>query len=96
MTNEIAIVLIKNVKKFITSKNACQIKIDDHIKALDMAIEALSTNRPTGKWVKAVKHGVLSFADVYAECDQCHKVTFNGWNMDYCPNCGAYMKGESK
>ena len=45
----------------------------------------------TGKWVKAEKHGVLSYTDVYAMCDQCHKVKFNGWGMNYCPSCGARM-----
>ena len=60
--------------------------------ALDVAIEALSEPK-TGEWIKAVDDGVWSFTDAYAECDQCHKVTFNGWNSNYCPNCGARMNG---
>lgn len=48
----------------------------------------------TGKWIKAADDGVWSYADVYAECNKCHQVIFNGWNMKYCPNCGKYMKGE--
>ena len=46
-----------------------------------------------GKWIKAADDGVWSYADVYAECNKCHNVTFNGWNMNYCPNCGKYMRG---
>ena len=49
-----------------------------------------------GKWIKATDDGVWSYADAYAECDQCHKVIFNGWSMNYCPNCGAKMDGERK
>lgn len=47
-----------------------------------------------GKWTKATDDGVWSYADVYAECDQCHKVIFNGWNMNFCPNCGTRMDGK--
>lgn len=49
-----------------------------------------------GKWVKATDDGVWSYADAYAECDQCHKVTFNGWGMSFCPNCGAKMNGKEQ
>lgn len=63
---------------------------------------ALLDNLPTadiepvrhGKWLKAANDGVWSFTDAYAECDQCHKVTFNGWNMNFCPNCGTRMDGK--
>ena len=59
------------------------------------AIKSLPSAEPkTGKWVEAVKDGVLSYTDVYAMCDQCHKVKFNGWGMNYCPNCGARMVRE--
>ena len=51
-------------------------------------------DRPTGEWVEVVKDGVLSCTDAYAMCDQCHKVKFNGWGMNFCPNCGARMRGE--
>jgi len=47
-----------------------------------------------GKWMETADDGVWSYSDAYAECDQCHKVTFNGWGMNYCPNCGARMNEE--
>lgn len=75
-------------------KDVPHINDDKWIEAIDMAIEALK--RPQAEWVKAVDDGIWSFTDAYAECDQCHKVTFNGWNMNYCPNCGADMRGEGK
>ena len=58
------------------------------------AIRALpSADRPQGEWIKVKNDGVWSYAEAYAECDQCHKVIFNGWKMNFCPNCGARMKG---
>ena len=59
-------------------------------EALDMAIESLSADRPNGEWV-IVNKGL----DIYI-CDQCGEVEqiqrIPIW--DYCPNCGAKIKGE--
>ena len=60
-------------------------------EALDMAIEALSAER-TGEWIDKGE---------YAECSVCgeHSGTqFDGvepipLKTNYCPNCGAIMKG---
>jgi len=64
-------------------------------KSLDMAIEALSAEayRPSGEWIDIDNYYRL------ATCSHCHKVTmFEKWGehikqYDYCPNCGAIMKG---
>ena len=51
--------------------------------------------RKTGKWGEAHRRGVLTYADIYAECSACHsEPVFNGWEMRYCPNCGAKMEEE--
>ena len=42
-----------------------------------------------GEWVKAKPKGVISYADAYAECTQCGEVSYFGWSMKWCPNCGA-------
>ena len=52
-----------------------------------------------GQWIKAVltyesNDNIWIYSDTSAECDQCHKVIFDGWGMNYCPNCGAKMDGE--
>lgn len=65
-------------------------------KALSMAIEALE-DRPTGKWI----NGGSTNGIYYKKCNQCFAVideTFFAYDFDvnYCPNCGAYMKGENK
>lgn len=61
------------------------------VEAFNMAIEALSAER-TGEWIDKGE---------YAECSMCgaHSGTqFDGvepipLKTDYCPNCGARMKG---
>ena len=58
--------------------------------------ELPSAEPKIGKWIEAVKDGVWSYSDYFARCDQCHKVKFNGWGMNYCPNCGAKMRGEEE
>lgn len=87
MNREEALEILNGCKLWIAKD--CELR-----EALDMAIEALSAEQKTGEWVKAVDDGVWSFTDAYAECSQCHKVTFNGWSMNYCPNCGADMRGK--
>lgn len=49
------------------------------------------TEQPTGEWInrEAVSNTIFPFWERY-ECNQCHK--FNGYS-DFCPNCGAKMKG---
>ena len=63
------------------------------LKKLIFALDVLRTiaDRPQGEWIKAKNDGVWSYSEAYAECDQCHKVVFNGWKMNFCPNCGASM-----
>lgn len=60
---------------------------------IEMLSEKVRADRPQGEWVKVKNDGVWSYAEAYAECDQCHKVIFNGWKMNFCPNCGCRMKG---
>lgn len=55
--------------------------------AINMAIEALSNERPKGRWefdVNPITHNWLY------RCTSC-----NGWEEDtppFCPNCGAEME----
>lgn len=60
------------------------------------AVPTVEPERKTGKWGEAHRRGVLTYADIYAECSACHsEPVFNGWEMRYCPNCGAKMEGEA-
>ena len=58
-------------------------------EALDMAIEALSAER-TGEWIFNPKDAIeLMFMKL--KCSECGFESSDGGN--YCPNCGARMKG---
>lgn len=66
---------------------------DQQIEAFDMAISALSENK--GEWIeKEVFDG-----DVAYECSECGELfcLIDGTPADnlynFCPNCGARMKG---
>ena len=65
-------------------------------EALDEAIKALSVpEREKGEWIE--KEGYDG--DTYYDCSACGNswITIEGtpWNngMDFCPNCGADMRG---
>ena len=66
------------------------------IEALDMAIEALQ-ERPKGRW----EYVVDDWWDVH-RCTACGELwtleagTPQENNMNFCPNCGADMRGEEE
>lgn len=47
-----------------------------------------SADRPTGEWVEEDEYGDLLV------CSECGFA--NDYKDNYCPNCGAKMKGENK
>ena len=60
-------------------------------------IQGLSEQRPQGKWIKIIEN--LSW---HYECNQCHnrplmaRLVDEDVLSDFCPNCGADMRGEEK
>lgn len=58
-------------------------------EALDMAIEALEQTRPKGKWIGEENlDGSIRYM-----CDNCKEFESVDY-YDFCPNCGADMRGE--
>lgn len=61
-----------------------------------------SADRPQGKWIrtaeKYIGDDVSGFYDYHWACSECEReAIINDWNIyelsDYCPHCGAKMKG---
>ena len=50
--------------------------------------------KPKSKWVKAERDGVTSYSDAYAKCPFCNHVSYMGWWMKFCPECGQKMTVE--
>ena len=65
-----------------------------YAESIDMAIEALA-DRPTGEWIEKIIKGDSVWTQHRYYCSVC-----GGWNTygksDYCPNCGAKMRGEEE
>jgi len=64
--------------------------------------KALSADRPQGEWIRTAEEyigdDVSGFYDYHWACSECEKeAIINEWNIyelsDYCPHCGAKMKG---
>ena len=52
------------------------------------ALEAVpSANRPQGEWIEMYRNG---FGNMICMCSKCN---FHATKSNYCPNCGAHMKG---
>ena len=70
---------------------------DVHLQALDMAIEALSRDRPPGEWVNRERCQVDEDAYEVATCSECGaEITIEYPDDNYCPSCGATMKDGDK
>jgi rubrerythrin len=74
-------------------KSAYALPIETY-EALDMAIEALSADAVHGEWIWKtdipIGDGRTSAGYI---CSNCGKDYWHGNVFDYCPSCGARMKG---
>lgn len=59
-------------------------------------VEPIEVPKPVkrGRWKKAERNGVLVYSDAYRQCSECNDVIYLAFKMNYCPNCGADMRGE--
>lgn len=83
MSNEQAVQILIPMRNMMCDQNGCP--ISDAVFALDKAIEALSADRPQGEWLATDYHD--EWYGLTYKCNIC------GSETNYCPNCGARMKG---
>jgi hypothetical protein len=56
------------------------------------AVDELPTVEPVrGEWEVATQKGVYTWSKGYARCSACEETVWGGWDMNFCPNCGARM-----
>ena len=58
------------------------------IKKTVESLPSVTPKQKTGRWIEHFDE-----SGKWYECDQCH--TDWGGSVNYCPNCGAIMKGEA-
>ena len=89
MTNKEAIAELRDIYKEID--DVFIFTGDKKIEALDLAIEALRDS-PRGEWLNVAKLTCQEYnGREYGECSICHKVREA---ENFCPHCGADMRGE--
>lgn len=68
--------------------------LNDEVEMLTMAIEALSNERPKGRWIGEVIYTEIGEEHAMQECSGCGKIRIID---NFCPNCGAEMvRGEEE
>lgn len=97
MTSEEAIEVLRYLDdQCIWQEDCIQVGGCNHCKeAINMAIEALK-DRPQGKWIKTSDGD--GWNDWYVfKCPLCGATIedrqYRSWEYNFCPNCGAKMKG---
>lgn len=84
MSNEQAVQILIPMRNMMCDQHGCP--ISDAVFALDKAIEALSADRPQGKWKAKNFHEFFcnncGFSFDMMKCEFLE-------NMKYCPNCGV-------
>jgi Leu/Phe-tRNA-protein transferase len=53
----------------------------------DRILNALDNEQKQGEWIASTEYG-----SILHKCSKCHK--YNDWESDFCPNCGADMRGD--
>lgn len=55
----------------------------------------IGDTKEKGKWINHTEYGVTTYiTDKDVECSECGHKQPKLFDMKYCPNCGADMRGE--
>lgn len=87
MTNKEAIEHLKNINDRYPCSLDTTFRDECEMIAINLAIKALEEQRPQGKWL----HPYIT--NIACECSNCNLQLPITDYFNFCPNCGAYMKG---
>lgn len=77
--------LLRNIEKYHVSDGKFQ-----HWVQIQQTIEP---ERKKGKWLKSyADHEAFGIRPFFRYCSECNEATVHAYN--YCPNCGADMRGD--
>lgn len=98
MTREEAIEIINCYDIGFYDLSGKKIPADKLAEAFDMAIEALQAEPVKhGEWEDRISCQVDEDAYHVANCSECKaEITIDPNYDSYCPNCGAYMRGDKE
>lgn len=96
MNRQDALVKCKAIRDYLTAGNPVWSK-EEVAEAMTMAIEALKNERPKGYWIPQnhnKTNGMVStLVYYYPKCSVCgHCANYT----NFCPNCGADMRGDGE
>lgn len=94
MTREEA---IRHLHTYSTTMGSGQTSDEQHNEAKRMAIQALSADKPQGKWLRISNDwidGTCGARYFPIRCSVCGYSTYDDDATNFCPNCGADMRGE--
>ena len=71
---------------------------ENYKKGLEKGLSEWETERPQGEWIMESKlDGGFGDGVLVSTCSICKKsFVYHGHTFNFCPNCGADMRGEKK
>lgn len=79
--------------KLIGALHDCTFMEGDDRKIVYAVIQKQPSAERKGKWLKAYgDHEAFGIRPFYRYCSECNELTV--WEYNYCPHCGADMRGE--
>jgi rubrerythrin len=83
----------EEAKRVLYVYRAVNLVDESHREAFDTAIKALEQESKKGHWIMTSDYLTTAYGSVdYVKCSCCGEDSLE--EGDYCPNCGADMRGE--